>query len=142
MSHHPWSRLVPIILAVSLIALAAPGAAAHGRAVAAQASTAVTTTITAHATVGQEVLVAVKTNPSTGYHWTVQQVSGLTMTTYEVPTRKVDPKHPLVGVPIIRVYQITVVTARSTPYTVLFVELTPAGTPSGAFVLVTINTQP
>jgi predicted secreted protein len=98
--------------------------------------------ITAHVAAGQEVLVAVKTIPGTGFHWVVRTVSGIKALSSDFPTRKVDSKHPLVGVPVIRVYHLTAVKARSQPYVVRLVELSPAGQPSGATVVVTIITRP
>jgi predicted secreted protein len=98
--------------------------------------------ITAHVGAGQEVLVAVKTIPGTGFHWVVRMVSGIKVLSSDFPTRKFDPKHPLVGVPVIRVYHLTAVKARSQPYVVRLVELSPVGQPSGATVVVTIITRP
>jgi predicted secreted protein len=139
MTRHTIARQAILVLALGLAtilgAVPAHGTSAAG---ARTGSTPATIAITAYVAVGQEVDVAIKINPSTGYHWVVLAVPGLKVTSLDVPTWKVDPQHPMVGVPLIRVYQITATKAQATPYVVRLVEFAPGQRPTGATVVVTV----
>lgn len=97
------------------------------------------TAVTAMVKVGQEVLVAVKTNPSTGYRWQVSTAPGIAVSSTDYPTRPFDPKHPVVGSPGICVYRFTAVKVQSAPYVLWLVERAPSGQATGASVVVTIS---
>lgn len=112
---------VAVLLLLGSAAVSGVDAAAHAAQVAMDV-----TRITATVAVGQDLLVAVYTNASTGYHWAYNQVPGLKVTQSDFPTRTAKPgQPPLVGAPTITVYHLTVLRLSAKPFVVRFYNVPP-----------------
>ena len=99
------------------------------------------TRISATVPVAEELLVAVYTNASTGYHWDYKQVPGINISISDFPTRTSKPgQPPILGAPTIRVYHLRVLKVSSKPYVVRFYNMPPgSGQPAAGEVIATIT---